>query len=377
MLVKRVSRLRERDAIAASVEQCQSKLLFEPCDGREHSGMRAMQLCCSRLKPSFLNDGIEALQVMKRERGHVCFIDKEYRNFVILFDERSVYDFSHDMTYDAAKEEYDMMDHTIFTTLDGCEIAWRLDGNADLPVLMLSNSIGTDLHMWDTQMPALTREYRVLRYDMRGHGQSGVPVGAYSLDRLGHDALELLDALNLSTVHFCGLSLGGMVGQWLGIHAPERIERLVLCHTAPFIGPRDQWDARIRALLASTRDEIAAQFIANWFPASMRDAAHPSIEPFRATLRATNPRGIAGCLAAVRDMDLRRVLGTIPCATLVIAGAFDTVTLPEHGEQIAAAIPHAQLRMLPAVHMSNVELSAAFDDVVLGFLRSESLIDAG
>lgn len=261
-----------------------------------------------------------------------------------------------------------MSELSIFTTGDGCRIAYRFDGTADRPVLMLSNSIGTDLHMWDGQIAALTRHFRVLRYDMRGHGASDVPIGAYSMDRLGGDVTELLDGLQLGPIHFCGLSLGGMVGQWLGIHAPARIERLVLCHTAPFLGPRSQVDERIAAILADDPADTAEVFLGNWFPARLREAGGPVMEAFRDTLSDTDPRGIAGSLAAVRDMDMRRTIALIPCPTLVIGGDFDTVTLPEHSEQIAAAIPGAKLVMLPAVHMSNIEMPEAFVRLLLDFL---------
>jgi 3-oxoadipate enol-lactonase len=261
-----------------------------------------------------------------------------------------------------------MSEHSSFTTGDGCRIAYRFDGPADRPVLMLSNSIATDLRMWDTQIPALTRHFRVLRYDTRGHGASDVPDGAYSADRLGRDAIELLDHLAIDRVHFCGLSLGGVAGQWLGIRAPERIDRLVLCHTAAFIGPTDQWDGRIAATLAADPADNAETFLANWFPERMREAGGPTIEAFRAMVRAVDPRGIAGCLAAVRDMDTRRTLRVIPCPTLVIGGAFDTVTLPEHSAEIASAVPGAELVMLPAVHLSNVEMPDIFVHHVLEHL---------
>ena len=133
------------------------------------------------------------------------------------------------------------MQELAITTGDGCRIAYRFDGPADKPVLLLSNSIGTDFTMWDPQIEPFSKHFRVLRYDSRGHGASGVPTGAYSVDRLGRDVIELLDALEISLVHFLGLSLGGMVGQWLGIHAPERIDRLILANTSAYLGPADQF----------------------------------------------------------------------------------------------------------------------------------------
>jgi 3-oxoadipate enol-lactonase len=252
---------------------------------------------------------------------------------------------------------------------DGTRIAYRLDGPAYRPVLVLSNSIGTSMQMWDRQIPQLAGHFRVLRYDMRGHGRSDVPAGAYSLDRLGRDVIELLDALQLDKVHFLGLSLGGFVGQWLGVHAPERIDRLVLSNTSPYLGPAAQWDERIaHALQAPDMREIAETFLGNWFPASMRESQDPLVDEFRAMLLDTDPRGLAGSFAVVRDADLRRTNALIPRPTLVIAGRDDTVTLASHSEQIASAIPGARLVVLPAVHLSNVELPGRFMDTVLGFL---------
>lgn len=257
-----------------------------------------------------------------------------------------------------------------FTTSDAQRIAYRLEGDAGRPLLMLSNSIATDMSMWDGVMPQLLERFRVLRYDMRGHGASDVPAGAYSLDRLGRDALELMDALELERVHFLGLSLGGMVAQWLGIHAPERIDHLVLAHTAAYLGPAADWAPRIQTILrTATPNETAEAFLGNWFPAEMREKSDPRIEPFRQVLLETDPRGIAGALAAVRDMDLRRTITLIARPTLVIGGKCDTVTRAEHSEEIAAAIPGAKLALLPAVHMSNVEMSEGFLAEVGRFLR--------
>ncbi|MGO1070500.1 3-oxoadipate enol-lactonase [Lysobacter sp. CA199] len=254
------------------------------------------------------------------------------------------------------------------TVGDGVRIAYRFDGDADKPVLVLSNSIGTTVQMWDAQIPALTRHFRVLRYDTRGHGGSDVPAGAYSLDRLGRDAIELLDALRIERAHFLGLSLGGMIGQWLGVHAPERIDRLILSNTSAYLGPAGQWDQRIAAVLqAPDMRETAQMFLGNWFPAHMLHSAAPVVEEFRAMLLATRPQGLAGSYAAVRDMDLRRTIALIPVPTLVIAGEHDTVTAASHGEAIAATIPGAKLLTFPAVHLSNVEFGEAFENAVIEF----------
>ncbi|MFV3366647.1 3-oxoadipate enol-lactonase [Pseudomonas sp. NY15435] len=255
------------------------------------------------------------------------------------------------------------------TTTDNTRIAYRLDGPATRPLLVLSNSIGTDLHMWDGQIAALAEHFRVLRYDARGHGASSVPPGPYPLSRLGEDVIELLDCVGVQRAHFLGLSLGGFVGQWLALHAAHRIERLVLANTSAWLGPQEQWDARITEVLeAEDMRGTAATFLANWFPAVWLEAQRAEVEPFRATLLATNRHGLAGSFAAVQETDLRSALGDVRLPTLVIAGQFDTVTVADHSELIAEAIPGARLFTLPAVHLSNIEFPREFEGAVLDFL---------
>jgi 3-oxoadipate enol-lactonase len=257
------------------------------------------------------------------------------------------------------------------TTGDGVRIAYRFDGAQDKPVLLLSNSIGTDLHMWDGQVPALTEHFRLLRYDARGHGASDAPSGPYSLDRLGRDVVELLDALDLQRVHVLGLSLGGIVAQWLGIHAPERVDRLVLSNTAAYLGPPRQWDQPIADLLAAPDMRATAEmFLRNWFPASMLQDG--IVADFRRTLLATRREGVAGSWAAVRDFDLRRTATLIHNPTLVIAGEHDTVTSARHGEELAAIVPGARFTVLPTVHLANVQQPAEFVAAVVAFLTEQA-----
>ncbi|MGX4735047.1 3-oxoadipate enol-lactonase [Kitasatospora griseola] len=259
---------------------------------------------------------------------------------------------------------------TAVTTGDGVRLAHRFDGDESKPVLLLSNSIGTDLHMWDGQVPALTEHFRVLRYDARGHGASDVPSGPYSLDRLGRDAVELLDALGLQRVHVLGLSLGGIVAQWLAIHVPERVDRLVLSNTAAHLGPASRWDRPIAELLEAPDMRATAEtFLRNWFPAAMLEEGDETVEGFRRTLLATRREGVAGSWAAVRDFDLRRTAALIASPTLVIAGEHDTVTSAAHGEELAATVPGARFTVLPTVHLANVERPAEFLDAVVAFLR--------
>ena len=262
-----------------------------------------------------------------------------------------------------------MNELSFVTAGDGARIAYRFDGEPGKPVLVLSNSIATSLHMWDAQIAELTKHFRVLRYDLRGHGASSVPAGAYSMDRLGRDVVELLDALGVQRAHFLGLSLGGFIGQWLGIYAPERIDRLILSNTSGQLGPATLFDERIAAVLqAPDMADTAEAFLKNWFPASMLEAEGPAIETFRTMLLGIDRRGLAGTYAAVRDTDLRRTAALITRPTLVIAGEYDTVTAASHGEAIATTVPGAKLVMLPSVHFPNIEYPGEYMQTVLGFL---------
>ncbi|WP_236013438.1 alpha/beta fold hydrolase [Paenibacillus glycanilyticus] len=261
---------------------------------------------------------------------------------------------------------------SFFTTGDGVRLAYRLDGAAGKPILLMANSIATSMNMWDGQMEAFKEHFRVLRYDYRGHGDSDTPAGPYSTDRMGRDVVELLDSLQIGRVHFLGLSLGGVVGQWLGIHAPERINRLILSNTSSYLGPAEQWNGLIDSVLqAENLNGFADTFINNWFPTPMIESGSEIVAAFRKMVLATRAEGIGGSWAAIRDMDLRRTAALIGSPTLVIAGQYDTVTLPSHGELLAETVPHAKLLMLPAVHLPNVEFPDLFESAVLDFLLAD------
>lgn len=258
----------------------------------------------------------------------------------------------------------------LITTGDGCRLAYRWDGPDDAPVLVLSNSLGTDWRMWDPQMAGLTRHFRVLRYDSRGHGASDAPAGAYAMDRLGRDVVELLDALGLGQVHFCGLSLGGMVGQWLALRAPERIARLVLANTSAYMGPPVHWQARMRGVLADGMAPLTTASIGRWFTPDFPTRAPGAVAAIEAMLLANNPAGYAGCCAAIRDMDQRPTAHLNRLPTLLIAGAQDLATPVADSQFLAAAASDARVAMLdPAAHLSNVEQPEAFLGAVLGFLQ--------
>ncbi|MEX6504402.1 3-oxoadipate enol-lactonase [Pseudomonas zhanjiangensis] len=253
------------------------------------------------------------------------------------------------------------------------ELNYRLEGPEGAPVLLLSNSLGTDLHMWDAQMPAFSEHFRVLRYDTRGHGHSLVSDGCYSIEDNGRDVLALLDALDIAKVHFCGLSMGGLIGQWLAINAGERLDRLVLCNTAAQIASPDVWNPRIATVLRDGQAAMQAlrdASIARWFTGGFAAAEPGKVEPLVAMLAQTSPQGYAANCAAVRDADFREQLGAIRAPTLIIAGSADPVTTVSDGAFMAERIDGAQLLELKAAHLSNVEAEERFTQAVLAFLEA-------
>jgi 3-oxoadipate enol-lactonase len=258
------------------------------------------------------------------------------------------------------------------TLADG-DLNYLLEGPAGAPVLVLSNSLGTDLHMWDAQIPAFTQHFQVLRYDTRGHGESLVSEGPYSIEQLGGDVLALLDALDIAKASFCGLSMGGLIGQWLAINAPERIQRLVLCNTAAKIGSPEVWNPRIDTVLAggaqSMRDLRDAS-ISRWFTPDFAESQPAQVEPIVGMLAQTSPEGYAANCAAVRDADYREQLGTISAPTLIVCGSGDPVTTTEHGRFMQERIRGAELVEFHAAHLSNVQAGDAFSQRVLDFLSA-------
>ncbi len=251
------------------------------------------------------------------------------------------------------------------------KLHYELEGADDAPLLVLSNSLGTTLDMWLPQMPALLEHFRVLRYDTRGHGQSEVTPGPYSIAQLGNDVLALLDHVQAPRAHFCGLSMGGMTGIWLGIHAPDRIERLVLCNTSAAIGVPEMWNARIAQVRGGGMAAVIDAVPERWFTNDFLAHAPAQVDRVRAMLANTQVEGYVANCAAVRDMDQRADLGRIATPTLVIGGKYDKSTPPEHGELIARSIPGARYVELNAAHLSNWEAAQAFTRHVVTFLRGE------
>jgi 3-oxoadipate enol-lactonase len=254
---------------------------------------------------------------------------------------------------------------------DGARISYRIEGPADAPALLLSNSIGTTRDLWARQTPAFAGPFRLIRYDARGHGQSDAPSGDYTLDQLGQDMLAVLDDARVDTADVCGLSLGGMTAMWLAVHAPNRIRRLVLASTGARIGSAQLWNDRIAIVRSQGMGALAERAVDRWFSPQFRERDGDTVHAFKAMLQDCPPDGYAGCCAALRDADLSDAIGGIRTPTLAIAGTVDTATPIALSEFICDRITGARLVALDSAHLSNVEQADAFTDAVLEFLDPE------
>jgi 3-oxoadipate enol-lactonase len=257
---------------------------------------------------------------------------------------------------------------------DGTELHYEVEGREDGPPLLFSHALGTNLDLWATQAQAAAGlGFRAIRYDTRGHGGSGAPGGAYTLEQLGKDVLDLLDGLSIEKAAYCGISLGGMTGVWLAMHHPRRFSRMALCNLAVWMPPREGWDDRIAAVREHGMPAVVDATIERWFTQDFRESGTAEVERVHTMLLATDPEGYAGCCAALRDMDLRDRLGLIEAPTLVVIGAHDPSTPPDRGQYLVERIPGAQKAVLETAHLSNIEAADEFNRVVLGFLSGERL----
>ncbi|GHD59746.1 3-oxoadipate enol-lactonase [Thalassobaculum fulvum] len=257
-------------------------------------------------------------------------------------------------------------------TVNGIRLFYRVSGKEDAPPLLLSNSLASNMHMWDPQMEAFDRHFRVIRYDSRGHGQSQVPDGAYTIDMLTEDAVGLLDHLGIARAHFCGLSKGGMVGQRLATLHPERVDRLVLADTSAYMGPADLWEGRIQIAEGQGMAGLVDSTINRWFTAPFQAKDPGAVAKIRAMILATEVKGFVGCCRAIQAMDQRETIAAIAAPTLIIVGADDSGTTPDMARDIQERIPHSHLTILPeAAHLSNIEQAALFDNAVLEFLEAK------
>ena len=251
---------------------------------------------------------------------------------------------------------------------DGCPIYVEVEGSDSAPALMLSNSLGTDLHMWDDQAPEFAKHFRLVRYDRRGHGKSGTTKGPYNFALFGRDILKIMDALKIKRMNLCGLSMGGMDGQWIGAHAPDRVDKLILSNTNYYYADKAPWADRIKFVRENGLAQLVGPNMERWFTKGFRDRAPQAIARMAEMFLASNLDGYIACVEAVRDMDFRESNPRITTPTLVIVGKQDPATPPAAGEAIAKAIKGAKLVALDAAHISNVEQPKAFTDAVLNFL---------
>jgi 3-oxoadipate enol-lactonase len=258
------------------------------------------------------------------------------------------------------------MEHQIKS--DGATISYEVEGVSDGTHVLLINSIASTRELWARQMPALSGRYRVIRYDARGHGFSSAPPGEYTIDQLGRDALAILDDVGVPSAHVCGISLGGLTAQWLGINAPARVTGLVLANTGARIGSIDSWNERMALVRAKGMGAVAELTIPRWFSPEFQQRDPETVHAFRAMIQSCPQEGYLGCCAALRDADLRERIAEIARPTLVIASTADAATPAEGLAFIRDRIPGAHMVTVESRHLSNIECAEEFAGALLDFL---------
>ncbi len=253
---------------------------------------------------------------------------------------------------------------------NGTQIHVELSGRDDAPPLVLSNSLGTDLHMWDDQAGELTKHFRLIRFDRRGHGKSAVPKGPYNMEMLSRDVLGILDALKIKKTNWCGLSMGGMEGMWLGANAPDRFEKMALSNCTDYYADKTPWNDRIKVVRDKGLAAIVSGNMERWFTKGFRDAHPEVIKRFTDAFLSTKLDGYIACGEAVRDMDHRTLIPKIKPPVMFIAGRQDPATTLAIAESMHQRLPGSKLTALDAAHISNAEQPKAYTDALLGFLRS-------
>ena len=256
-------------------------------------------------------------------------------------------------------------------------LAAPLTGPPDAPVLVLGNSMGTSAAVWDQQVAELSTSFRLVRYELPGHGASAAAPGPYTIADLGAGVLALLDSLEVARAGYCGISLGGMVGMWLAAYAPSRVAALGLVCTSAYLPPAEGWLSRAASVRMGGLATVSAAVISRWFTPAYAAAAPSVIDEFRAGLERTDPEAYACCCEAIAGMDLRADLAAITAPALVIAGADDPATPPEHGAAIAARIEGACLDVIPgAAHLAAVSAPDAVTDALGAHLSAAAARDA-
>ncbi|MES2262737.1 MAG: 3-oxoadipate enol-lactonase [Pseudomonadota bacterium] len=247
------------------------------------------------------------------------------------------------------------------------DIEYQIDGPVGAPVLVLINSIATDMHVWTHVMPTLVTRFRVLRYDARGQGRSAAPGGEYTLGLMAGDLLALLDALDIERAQLCGVSLGAMVAMRVALDAPRRVERLILCNTAAYVGPPEAWNARAAAVQEQGMVPVREALLARWLSATFRDANPVQTTQLADAVQSSPAAGYIGACAAIRDMDLRHDIAAIAIPTLVVTSSDDLATPPAEGQYIASRISGARVIELAGGHLSNIEQPKRLADEIMRF----------
>jgi len=254
---------------------------------------------------------------------------------------------------------------------------YKIQGTPNSPVLMFSNSLGSSMEMWDELIPYLVPYFRVLQYDTRGHGQSELTAGSYTVELLGKDVIYLLDKLNIDKVYFCGLSMGGLVGQWLGIHHPERLEKLIISNSDSKIGTVDGWNERIKTINENGLASIVESTMAKWFTDTYSKSNPNRFSEMTQMFLDNSPDGYTACCAVVRDADFRNHLNTISVETLIITGDEDDVTNVAQAEKMLQLIPNAKLKVFHARHLPSTELPSEYAEALINFIVGEETFDRG
>ncbi len=255
---------------------------------------------------------------------------------------------------------------------NGISIAYRWDGPQNAPIVMLSNSLMSNLTMWDDQLPVLTKSFRVLRYDTRGHGATDAPEGPYTIQLLAEDAIALLDALKIDKVHFAGLSMGGMIAQYLGANYSTRLHSLMLCDTASEMPTLALWNERISTAKEHGIVGLVDGTLKRWFTSAFLDDDKTAVEKVAQMIRTTDTGGYISCASAVRDMSQTSLLSKITVPTLIIVGEDDPACTVEQSKVLEEHIEGAELVVLKnAAHLSNIEQTQAFNDAMMGFLNKQ------
>ncbi|MEW9149401.1 3-oxoadipate enol-lactonase [Acinetobacter indicus] len=258
-----------------------------------------------------------------------------------------------------------------FTSNDA-QINYQTFGDANKPALVFSNSLGTKYSMWQPQIEHFQQDYYVICYDTRGHGASSAPQGPYSLEQLGQDVVNLLDHLNIAKAAFCGISMGGLTGQWLAIHKPERFSHVIVCNTAAKIGQEQAWQDRAALVREQGLAPITSTAASRWFTDPFIQSNPAVVAELSNDLGAGSPEGYASCCEALAKADVRDQLNNITVPVLIVAGQQDPVTTVADGQYMVDRIAHSQLFEINASHISNIEQPEFFNQIIISFLKNNT-----